>query len=170
MSSEFIDIVLFGAIAIFLVYRLRSILGSSDGKIVNIRTKKGSQSKFKPKIVPKNNNDEFLEGANKAYEMIVQAYQTNSIEKVKDLLTPEAMQAMEQAKAPKEIKFSEVKSSSMIDDRSEELRLVKSVKFETEHYNVANNEILNVVEEWGFEKDKKSSDPNWKLFSIKLVS
>ena len=47
---------------------------------------------------------------------------------------------------------------------------VKSVKFETEHYNVANNEILNVVEEWGFEKDKKSSDPNWKLFSIKLVS
>ena len=53
MSSEFIDIVLFGAIAIFLVYRLRSILGSSDGKIVNIRTKKNSQSKFKPKIVPK---------------------------------------------------------------------------------------------------------------------
>ena len=36
MSSEFIDIVLFGAIAVFLVYRLRSILGSSDGKIVNI--------------------------------------------------------------------------------------------------------------------------------------
>ena len=51
MSSEFIDILLFGAIAIFLVYRLRSILGSSDGKIVNIRTKKNPQSKFKPKIV-----------------------------------------------------------------------------------------------------------------------
>ena len=74
MSSEFIDIVLFGAIAIFLVYRLRSILGSSDGKIVNIRTKKNPQSKFKPKIVSKNDNSEFLEGANKAYEMIVQAY------------------------------------------------------------------------------------------------
>ena len=109
MSSEFIDIVLFGAIAIFLVYRLRSILGSSDGKIVNIRTKKNPQSKFKPKIVPRNDNNEFLEGANKAYEMIVQAYQSNSIEKVKDLLTPEAMQVMEQAKAPKEIKFSAVK-------------------------------------------------------------
>ena len=67
MSSEFIDIVLFGAIAIFLVYRLRSILGSSDGKIVNIRTKKNPQSKFKPKIVPKNDNSEFSEGANKAY-------------------------------------------------------------------------------------------------------
>ena len=101
MSSEFIDIVLFGAIAIFLVYRLRSILGSSDGKIVNIRTKKNPQSKFKPKIVPKNDYNEFLEGANRAYEMIVQAYQSNSIEKVKDLLTPEAMQAMEKAKAPK---------------------------------------------------------------------
>ena len=118
----------------------------------------------------KNDNNEFLEGANKAYEMIVHAYQSNSIEKVKDLLTPEAMQAMEQAKAPKEIKFSEVKNSSILYDKSDDLRLVKSVKFETEHYNVANNEILNVVEEWGFEKDKKSSDPNWKLFSIKLVS
>ena len=29
-----------------------------------------------------------------------------------------AMQAMEQAKAPKEIKFSEVKNSSILDDKS----------------------------------------------------
>ena len=169
MSSEFIDIILFGLIAIFLVYRLRSILGSTDGKIVNLKTKK-SQTKFKPKIVPKNDNEEFLKGADKAYEMIVQAYQSKNILNVKDLLTPEALRAMEQAKAPKEIKFSEVKSSSIIEDKSEETRLVKSVKFETEHYNVANNEILTVVEEWGFEKEKQSSDPNWKLFSIKLVS
>ena len=169
MSSEFIDIILFGLIAIFLVYRLRSILGSTDGKIVNLKTKK-AQTKFKPKIVPKNDNEEFLKGADKAYEMIVQAYQNNNILNVKDLLTPEALRAMEQAKSPKEIKFSEVKSSSIIEDKSDETRLVKSVKFETEHYNVANNEILTVVEEWGFEKEKQSSDPNWKLFSIKLVS
>ena len=167
--SEFIDILLFGAIAVFLVYRLRSILGSTDGKIVNLKTKK-PQTTFKPKIVPKNDNDEFLKGADKAYEMIVQAYQSNNILNVKDLLTPEALKAMEQAKAPKEIKFSEVKASSIIEDKSDEQRLVKSVKFETEHYNVANNEILTVVEEWGFEKEKKSSDPNWKLSSIKLVS
>ena len=76
--SEFIDILLFGAIAVFLVYRLRSILGSTDGKIVNLKTKR-PQTKFKPKIVPKNDNDEFLKGANKAYEMIVQAYQSNNI-------------------------------------------------------------------------------------------
>ena len=169
MSSEFIDLLLFGAIAVFLVYRLRSILGSSDGKIVKIRTKK-TQSKFRPKIVPKDDNQEFLSGANKAYEMIVQAYQNNNIENVKDLLTSDALKAMEQAKAPKEIKFSEVKSSSILEDKSNEQRLIKSVKFESEHYNVANNEIINVEEEWGFEKDKKSTDPNWKLFSIKLVS
>jgi predicted lipid-binding transport protein (Tim44 family) len=169
MSSEFIDILLFGVIAVFLIYRLRSILGSTDGKIVNIKTKK-SKSSFKPKIVPQNTNTEFLDGANKAYEMIVQAYQSNNIEKVKDLLTPEALNAMVQAKAPKEIKFSEVKNSSILEDREEDSRLIKSVKFETEHYNVANNEILTVVEDWGFEKEKNTSDPNWKLFSIKLVS
>ena len=169
MGSEFIDILLFGAIAVFLVYRLRSILGSSEGKIVNIRTKK-TQTQFKPKIVPKDDNQEFLDGASKAYEMIVQAYQNNNIENVKDLLTAEALKAMEQAKAPKEIKFSEVKSCSILEDQSDDKRLVKSVKFESEHYNVASNEIITVVEEWGFEKEKKSSDPNWKLFSIKLVS
>ena len=124
MSSEFIDIILFGLIAIFLVYRLRSILGSTDGKIVNLKTKK-AQTKLKPKIVPINDNEEFLKGADKAYEMIVQAYQSNNILNVKDLLTPEALRAMEQAKAPKEIKFSEVKSSSIIEDRSDEIRLVK---------------------------------------------
>ena len=85
MSSEFIDILLFGVIAVFLIYRLRSILGSTDGKIVNIKTKR-AKSSFKPKIVPENTNSEFLDGANKAYEMIVQAYQGNNIEKVKDLL------------------------------------------------------------------------------------
>lgn len=169
MSSEFIDILLFGVIAVFLIYRLRSILGSTDGKIVNIKTERGKSS-FKPKVVPKNTNNEFLVGANKAYEMIVQAYQSNNIEQVKDLLTPEALNAMSQAKAPKEIKFSDVKTSSILEEREDDSRLIKSVKFETEHYNVANNEILTVVEDWGFEKEKKSSDPNWKLFSIKLVS
>ena len=102
--------------------------------------------------------------------MIVQAYQSNNIENVKDLLTPEALNAMVQAKAPKEIKFSEVNNSSILEDREEDSRLIKSVKFETEHYNVANNEILTVVEDWCFEKEKNTSDPNWKLFSIKLVS
>jgi len=169
MSSEFIDIILFGFIAVFLIFRLKNILGSTEGKIINIKTRK-TQTTIKPKVVKQNDNTEFLSGANKAYEMIVQAYQNNNLEKVRDLLTPEAMQAMAQAKAPKEIKFSEVKSSSIVDDKSDDARLVKSVKFESEHYNVANNEILNVVEEWGFEKEKKSNDPNWKLFSIKLVS
>ena len=169
MSSEFLDILLFGVIAVFLIYRLRSILGSTDGKIVNIKGK-NTQTKFKPKIVPKDSNEDFLNGANKAYEMIVQAYQNNNIERVKDLLTPEALRAMEQAKAPKEIKFSEVKKSTILENKADDNRLVISVKFETEHYNVAKNEILTVIEEWGFEKEKKSSDPNWKLFSIKLVS
>ena len=44
---------------------------------------------------------------------------------------------MAQAKAPKEIKFSEVKTSSILEDKEEDSRLIKSVKFETEHYNVA---------------------------------
>jgi predicted lipid-binding transport protein (Tim44 family) len=169
MSSEFLDIILFGFIAVFIIYRLKNILGSTEGKIINIKSRK-AETRLKPKVVKQNDNAEFLSGADKAYEMIVQAYQNNNLEKVKDLLTSEAMQAMAQAKAPKEIKFSEVKSSSVVEDKSDDLRFVKSVKFETEHYNVANNEILNVVEEWGFEKDKKSNDPNWKLFSIKLVS
>jgi predicted lipid-binding transport protein (Tim44 family) len=44
------------------------------------------------------------------------------------------------------------------------------VGFESEHYDLKANELITVSEEWGFEKEKKAIDPNWKLFSIKVVS
>ena len=63
-----------------------------------------------------------------------------------------------------------IKSSKLISSSEPDTKFVHMVGFESEHYDVKTNELITVSEEWGFEKDKNSKDPNWKLFSIKVVS
>ncbi len=92
MNSEFLDIILFALVAIFLIMRLKKILGSEKGKIINLKTAKSNF--LKPKTTTKTTTsepkDEFLEGANQAFSMIVEAYQANNTNKVQELLTEEA--------------------------------------------------------------------------------
>ena len=40
MSGQFLDIILFAVVAIFLIMRLKNILGSEKGKIISIKTAK----------------------------------------------------------------------------------------------------------------------------------
>jgi len=40
MNSEFLDIILFALVAIFLIMRLKKILGSEKGKIINLKNSK----------------------------------------------------------------------------------------------------------------------------------
>ena len=47
MNSEFLDIILFALVAIFLIMRLKKILGSEKGKIINLKTAKSNV--LKPK-------------------------------------------------------------------------------------------------------------------------
>ena len=172
MSGQFLDIILFAVVAIFLIMRLKNILGSEKGKIINIKAAKSGPLKPKTKTnISENNPDNaFLEGANQAFSMIVEAYQSNSISKVEQLLTPEALSTFNENKAPSNIKFMSIKSSKLISSSQPNTKLVHLVGFESEHYDVKINELITVSEEWGFEKDKSSKDPNWKLFSIKVVS
>jgi|TARA_B100000787_G_C16188615_1_gene296105 predicted lipid-binding transport protein (Tim44 family) len=172
MSSEFLDIILFAVVAIFLVMRLKKILGSDKGKIISFKNQKSEV--LRPKTTTTktktNINDDFLVGANQAFPMIVEAYQANDTSKVKDLLTEEAFKILNENKSPAHIKFTQIKSSKIISSDETDTRLVNLVGFESEHYDVNVNDTITVTEEWGFEKDKKSIDPNWKLFSIKVVS
>ncbi|MDC1316145.1 TIM44-like domain-containing protein [Alphaproteobacteria bacterium] len=172
MSSEFLDIILFGVVAIFLIMRLKNTLGTKNGKIINIKNLK--QNTLKPKTTTKTTksdiSDDFLEGANQAFTMIVEAYQSNNTTKVKDLLSSDALNILNDNKPQAHIKFMNIKSSKIISSNELDSKLVHVVGFESEHYDVKINKIITVSEEWGFEKEKKTSDPNWKLFSIKVVS
>ncbi len=165
MSSEFLDIILFGVVAVFLIMRLKNILGSNKGKIINIK----SNIKIKPAIIKKTPSDDFLNGASTAYELIVNAYQSNNINSVKNLLTTDAETKLNQNKSPLNVKLMTIKSSRLVSSQDKEGRLINIVNFESEHYDITENKQIMLSEEWGFEKDNKSSDPNWKLFSISVV-
>ena len=102
--------------------------------------------------------------------MIVEAYQSSNISKVEQLLTPEALKIFNENRSPSNIKFMNIKSSKLIASSEPDSKFVHLVGFVSEHYDVKTNELITVSEEWGFEKDKNSKDPNWKLFSIKVVS
>jgi predicted lipid-binding transport protein (Tim44 family) len=172
MNGGFIDIIIFGVVAIFLIMRLKNILGSSQGKIINIQSKKTgiikpNKSKTK-KII--NDDEEFLVGANHAFSMIVNAYQENNITKVQQLLTPDALKILSQNKAPDQLKFMNVKASKVLSSSESNNKVIKLVQFEAEHYDLKSNEQIIDKEEWGFEKEVESNDPNWKLFSIKVVT
>ena len=102
--------------------------------------------------------------------MIVEAYQANNIQKVQNLLTKEAFDILNDNKAPTHIKFMDIKSTKIISSNDADSKSVNLVGFESEHYDLKLNENIIVSEEWGFEKEKKSTNPNWQLFSIKVVS
>ena len=172
MNNEFLDIILFALVAIFLIMRLKKILGSEKGKIINLKTAKSNflKPKTTTKTTTSEQKDEFLEGANQAFSMIVEAYQAKNTNKVQELLTEEAYKILNENKSPAHIKFSNIKTSKIISSSDVDSRMVHMVGFESEHYDLKANELITVSEEWGFEKEKNATDPNWKLFSIKVVS
>ena len=131
MNSEFLDIILFALVAIFLIMRLKKILGSEKGKIINLKTAKSNV--LKPKTTTKTTTsepkDEFLEGANQAFSMIVEAYQSNNTIKVHELLTEDAYKILNENKSPAHIKYSNIKTSKIISSSDADSRMVYMVGF-----------------------------------------
>ena len=100
MSNSFgyIDIILLGMIAGFIILRLRSILGRKTGHqskaFPNFAEKKFSVPKNDVKPINQNheilegkNKKEFLQGAEIAYETILTSFANGDQKKLKSLLT-----------------------------------------------------------------------------------
>ena len=101
MSNNFgyLDIILLGMIAGFIILRLRSILGRKTGhetKVYpNFAEKKFSMPQKDPKAAEKNleilegkDKKEFLKGAEIAYESILTSFASGDLIKLKALLSP----------------------------------------------------------------------------------
>ena len=100
MSNSFgyIDIILLGMIAGFIILRLRSILGRKTGhdskvypsfaeKKFNIPTNEVKPVKQNHEILEGKDKKEFLKGAEIAYETILTAFAKGEVKKLKSLLT-----------------------------------------------------------------------------------
>ena len=197
MSSNFgyLDIILLGMIAGFIILRLRSILGRKTGhesKVYpNFAEKKFSIPKQDAEPVIKNldvlegkEKKEFLKGAEIAYESILTSFASGELIKLKALLTPnmfsnfsEAIKSRNKDKIKSEFTFIGVKESSV--EKYEKIKdnLFATVKFVAEVISVKrdkDNKIIEgnpdkikfVTDSWKFTKNINNKSPNWYLSEI----
>ena len=196
MSNSFgyIDIILLGMIAGFIILRLRSILGKKTGhesKIYhNFVEKKFSIPKndIKPvkqnlEILEGNNKKQFLKGAEIAYETILTSFAKGDLKKLKSLLTANmntnfsgAIDTRNKEKITSEFTFIGIKESSV--EKYEKIKddLSATVKFVAEVISVKKKDdkiiegnpdkIKFVTDIWKFTRNINNKSPNWYLSEI----
>ncbi len=197
MSNSFgyLDIILLGMIAGFIILRLRSILGRKTGHESKIYPG-FAEKKFnipKNEIKPINQNLEILEGKDKkeflrgaeiAYESILTSFATGDLIKLKNLLSAnmfsnfsDAIKSRNKEGIKSEFTFIGVKESSV--ERYEKIKdnLFATVKFVAEVISVKKDKENKIVEgnpdkikfvtdSWKFTRNIKQKDPNWYLSEI----
>ncbi len=197
MSNNFgyLDIILLGMIAGFIILRLRSILGRKTGhesKVYpNFAEKNFSMPKQESEPVKQNlnvlegkNKKEFLKGAEIAYESILTAFSNGDLIKLKALLSSnmfsnfsEAIKVRNKENIKSEFTFIGVKESSV--EKYEKIKdnLFATVKFVAEVISVKrdkDNKIIEgnpdkikyVTDSWKFTKNVNNKSPNWYLSEI----
>ena len=197
MSNSFgyIDIILLGMIAGFIILRLRSILGRKTGheskvypgfaeKEFNLPKNEVKPVKKNLEILEGKDKKEFLRGAEIAYESILTSFASGDLIKLKNLLSSvmftnfsEAIKSRNKEGIKSEFTFIGVKESSV--EKYEKVRdnLFATVKFVAEVISVKKDKDNKIVEgnpdkiklvtdSWKFTRNIKQKDPNWYLSEI----
>ena len=197
MSNSFgyIDIILLGMIAGFIILRLRNILGRKTGhepkiypnfaeKKFNVPNNNIQSAKTNYEVLEGQEKKEFLKGAEIAYETILTSFANGDNKKLKDLLTPDMASNFEQAiklrnkeNIKSEFTFIGVKQSSVEKYERIKNELFASVKFVSEVISVKKDKdgkiiegnpdkIKQVIDYWKFSKNILKKGPNWYLSEI----
>ncbi len=197
MSNSFgyLDIILLGMIAGFIILRLRSILGRKTGhdtkiypsfndKKFSMPTQEVEPIKQNLNVLEGKNKKEFLRGAEIAYESILSSFATGDLIKLKALLTQnmfsnfsDAIKVRNKQNIKSEFTFIGVKESSV--EKYEKIKdnLFATVKFVAEVISVKrdkDNKIIEgnpdkikfVTDSWKFTKNINNKSPNWHLSEI----
>jgi len=197
MSNNFgyIDIILLGMIAGFIILRLRSILGRKTGheskpyadfseRKFNIPKNSAQNFKKNHDALEGNEKKDFLQGAEVAYETILTSFANGESKKLKSLLTSDMSSNFEAAIAARnkdniksEFTFIGVKESSL--EKYEKIKndVFASVKFVSEVISVKKDKndkiiegnpdkIKQVIDCWKFTRNILNKSPNWYLSEI----
>ena len=197
MSSNFgfIDIILLAMIAGFIILRLRNILGrktGQEGKTTSVFDEK-KFAEFKRELKPnpiikdtleEGEKEQFLKGAEIAYESILTSFAKGEKKELKKLLTKDMFMNFDQAidnrnkeNIKSELTFIGVKESKVEKFEKIKINLVATVKIVCEIISVKKDKEGNVIEGnpdiiktvtdyWNFTKDASSDNPNWFLAEI----
>ena len=188
---QFFDIIIFAAIAAFIIYRLRSVLGKRTGfqkkqadqqfekkqpiqEQKEVKTPQLRENEQKLEVVYKKiplfEHREFLEGAKKAFEIIITAFNKGDKATLKNLVSKDVYKAFESAindgsNNPNSQFYSLVIDG--IDDASVENGIITiGVNFISEQILSDNEEdIVKNKDTWVFEKLENSKEPAWTLVS-----
>ena len=188
---QIFDIIIFAGIAIFLVFRLKNVLGKRTGFEKNpdknadaqpIKTKettinsipeleqKMSKLKIAYETISDFDHKKFLEGAKKAFETIINAFNKGDKKILKKLVTESVFKSFEEAIDAKNI-YPEYQFYSLNIESVEKVFVEGShikicIKFISEQFkNNDENSVVKKQDNWTFEKIIKSKDPNWLLSS-----
>lgn len=184
---QFFDILIFAAIAGFIIYRLRSVLGKRTGfqKQTNdkspIQRKETKQVREIPSLLDNeikleevykkvNNFDhkQFLDGAKKAFEIIITSFNSGDKKTLKDLVSNNVYNAFEKAindntNNPSS-QFYSLIIDSIEDAKVENNTISISINFVSEQMlNNDEGKIIKNKDTWTFEKSIDSSSPKWTL-------
>ena len=197
MSNSFgyIDIILLGMIAGFIILRLRSILGRKTGheskvypgfaeKEFSVPKNEVKPVKLNLEILEGKDKKEFLRGAEIAYETILTSFATGDLIKLKNLLSSsmftnfsDAIKSRKKEGIKSEFTFIGVKESSVENYEKIKDNLFATVKFVAEVISVKKDredkiiegnadKIKYVTDSWKFTRNIKQKDPNWYLSEI----
>ena len=197
MSNSFgyIDIILLGMIAGFIILRLRSILGRKTGheskvypafaeKKFNIPKSETKPVKQNFEILEGNEKKQFLQGAELAYESILTSFANGDLKKLKNLLTSNmnnnfsaAIEVRNKEKIKSEFTFIGIKESSV--EKYEKIKdnafatvkfvaEVIAVKKDKDNKTIEGNpdKIKFVTDIWKFTRNIQNKNPNWYLSEI----
>ena len=186
---QFFDIIVFAVIAIFIIYRLRSVLGKRTGYQKNLTTnqyseeKKAQIKKNTPQlkdneqkllkiyeVVEDFDHKSFLDGAKKAFEIIISAYNQGEKKTLKRLVSKDVFAAFEKAIDNKTNNPNSQFYSLIIEgveDAKVENNVVKiTLRFTSEQFtNDDEKTVIKKQDLWTFEKKADSKSPEWILTS-----
>ena len=186
---QFFDIIIFAVIAVFIIYRLRSVLGKRTGFQKNINQQDFVKKETKPteikipqlkeseqkleavyKKVSSFNHKEFLEGAKKAFEIIITAFNKGDKSTLKNLVSKDVYNAFEGAinsgSNNPNSQFYSLVIDGVEDARVEGGKISIAVNFTSEQILSDNEDsIVKNKDTWVFEKPESSTGPAWLLVS-----
>ena len=188
---QFFDIIIFAAIAAFIIYRLRSVLGKRTGfhkkpadqqfvkekstqKQEEVKTPQLRENEQKLEIVykkiPSFEHRSFLEGAKKAFEIIITAFNKGDKTTLKNLVSEDVYKAFEKAinegSNNPNSQFYSLVVDGIDDAKVESGKITIGVNFISEQILSDNEEdIVKNKDTWIFEKPENSNGPAWTLVS-----
>ncbi len=193
-SFEYIDIILLAMIAGFIFLRLRGILGKRTGHKENLDAKFSSnfqaekilKEKFNKFSFDEEAKNDFLKGAQIAYERIIIDFASGNLKNIKSLLSKKVFdqfnEALKERKKSGYISktiFIGVNSALIKEHQQINNILEVTVDFISEIISCVkdnNNKIISgdtekskkVFDTWKFSKNSRSNNPNWLLTDTQI--